>query len=437
MQRSRIRLTARVLATSVAITLAVGLPPVASAEGTDHFYADTGGVSPASVAPGTVLGTRTVPYHVAGMDTPVDAVQLVYSTTDAQGRPVANVTSVLAPPGGVDPTRAVAYQSFYDSLNPEDGPSRAIAGEVTPGGRVNASEAQFLAVLLAQGYSVIVADTEGQRAGFAAGPEYGTATLDSIRAATRSPSTGLNADTRIGLLGYSGGAIATNWAAALAPDYAPDVNRNLVGAAEAGVLVNPVRNLTYVGGSTGWAGVGLMAVAGIARAYDIDFARYLNDHGRQLFDRIQDAGITEVLYKYPGLTWEQLVKPEYADPTSVEPLMAVARRINLGEAPTPTVPLFIGQGANGIPEGTPGDKPGIGPGDGVMIAGDVRALANLYCADGNPDVHYVEYPDLSHVMAMAPWAPAAFGWLADRFAGKPVPSSCGSIAPGNSLETRP
>ncbi|WP_206685525.1 lipase family protein, partial [Escherichia coli] len=52
---------------------------------------------------------------------------------------------------------------------------------------------------------------------FAAGPEYGMTTLDSIRAALNTPSTGLNPSSKVAMIGYSGGAIATNWAAQLAP----------------------------------------------------------------------------------------------------------------------------------------------------------------------------------------------------------------------------
>lgn len=437
MQRTRSARAARlVAAVSVATAVAVGFVPPAQAA-TDPFYSYTGDTPLAALDPGAVLATRTMPYHVVGISMPVTAVQIVYRTTDAQGRPATNVTSVLKPPTGFDPTKAVAYQSFYDSLNPEHSPSRAIAGDVSFGGAINASEAQFLAALLAQGYSVIVADTEGQQADFAAGPEYGMNTLDSIRAATRSAETGLDADTRVGLFGYSGGAIATNWAAALAPGYAPDVNDRLVGAAEAGLLVNPARNLTYINGSVGWSGVALMAIAGVARSYDIDFSEYLNDHGQRLFDNIQDASIANVLFQYPGLTWQQMVKPEYADPASVAPFMDAARKVNLGEAPTPTIPMFIGQGAGGTLEGTPGDKPNVGPGDGVMIAGDVRALANQYCADGNPQIKYTQYDALSHVPTMLAWSVEAFGWLNDRFADLPTPTNCGTIAPGNDLVTRP
>jgi hypothetical protein len=96
------------------------------------------------------------------------------------------------------------------------------------------------------------------------------------------------------------------------------------------------------------------------------------------------------------------------------------------------VPLFIGQGANGVLEGTPGDKPGIGPGDGVMIAGDVRTLAREYCARGVP-VEYAQYDSLGHVGSALPWLAGAAAWLAGRFAGSRPPQDCARIAQGNPL----
>ena len=40
----------------------------------------------------------------------------------------------------------------------------------------------------------------------------------------------------------------------------------------------------------------------------------------------------------------------------------------MGTRGTPTTPLLIDQGADGTLDGTVNDQPGIGPGDGVMIA---------------------------------------------------------------------
>jgi hypothetical protein len=431
--RSKVAVTT-VVALAVAAFLGVSAPlaRAASVPGRGSFYAYTGTTPLAQIPPGTVLKTRTLYYHVAGIALPVRVVQLLYRSAGALRQPTTNVTSVLEPPVRLGSPRAVSYQSFYDSLNPADEPSVQIAGGVSLGGLIADAETVVIAPLLLQGYTVIVPDTEGQTADFAAGPEYGINTLNSIRAATSSPVTGLDTSTPIGMFGYSGGAIATDWAAQLAPAYAPDVNRQLVGAAEGGVLVDPAHNLTYVSGSLIWAGVIPMSVIGIARGFHISITPYLSSYGRQLYNKLQKASITNVLGLYPGLTYAQLVKPQYANPASIPVLVKAENKLNTGSLGSPTIPMFIGQGANGILEGTPGNKPGIGPGDGVMIAGDVRTLARDFCASGTA-VDYTQYDALSHVTTFPAWTPAALTWLDSLFAGSQAPNDCSAIAPGNSL----
>jgi hypothetical protein len=440
------RTGSKAAAATAVVTLAVALlagalapvaqaAPVAraAAAARGSFYDYTGSTPLARIAPGTVLKTRTLSYHIAGIALPVQVVQLLYRSAGALGQPAANVTSVLEPP--VPPlgsARAVSYQSFYDSLNPADEPSAQIAGNVTLGGLVADAESVVIAPLLLQGYTVIVPDTEGQKADFASGLEYGINTLNSIRAATSSPLTGLTTATPIGLFGYSGGAIATDWAAQLAPSYAPDVNRQLVGAAEGGVLVDPAHNLTYVDGSSVWAGIIPMSIIGIARGFHITITPYLSSYGLQLYAALQKASIANVLGQYPGLTFAQLVKPQYANPDSIPVLVKVENKLNAGLRPSPTIPMFIGQGANGTLEGTPGNKPGIGPGDGVMVAGDVRTLARHFCVSGTA-VDYTQYDALSHISTFPVWAPAALAWLGGRFAGTQAPNDCAQIPPGNSL----
>jgi hypothetical protein len=291
-----------------------------------------------------------------------------------------------------------------------------------------------MAPMLLKGYDLVIPDTEGQTAEFAAGPAYGTNTLDSIRASIRAEGSRLHGGTEFGLFGYSGGAIATNWAVALAPAYAPEVNEQLVGFAEGGVLVAPAHNLKYVDGSLAWNGVIPMAVIGVARAYDIDLEPYLSEKGREVFDELEYASIADALGRYPGMTWKELVKPGYENPNAIPAFTEAVNKVNLGQAATPTVPGFIGQGNAGWLEGTFGNPPGIGTGDGVMVAGDVRALARQYCATGNEAIKYEQYNLLSHVGAMLYWTPRAMNWLDDRFDGETAPSSCGRIPAGNSLE---
>lgn len=418
---------------------------VASAEQRvfDSFYAYNSEVPLSSYAPGDVLKSRIVPYHTVNVPTPLHAVQVLYRSTDALGRPVANVTSILRPPNA-QPGKVLSYQSFYDSLNPDDSPSRAIAGNTpigqwTPSGRnfnlggaLASGEIALFGPMLAAGYTVVIPDTEGPHADFAAGPEYGMLTLDSLRAARAVSETGIAPDAQIALMGYSGGAIATNWAAILAPNYAPEVNDDLIGAAEGGVLVNPANNLRYANGSLGWGGVVGMAIVGIARAYDIDFDPYLNDFGREITARMQDASIANAIAQYPGLTWQQMVKPEYADPNSVPEFVEVVNKINMGTAPVPTIPMLMVNSANGILNGTLPGGTGTGPGDGVMVAGDVAALATRYCNAGL-SVQYDQYDTIEHGIGGALWLPGALQWLTNRFNGTPAPSNCGQFAPGNSL----
>ncbi len=422
----------------LAVVFAAWAAPVVSAAQAavppeqDPFYSYQGSTPLASIAPGTVLKTRVLSYHVAGLALPVSAVQLLYRSTGEGGQPTVNVTSVLQPPLRLGPPTVVSYQSFYDSLNPEDEPSYAISGGLTLGGLIPTAESALVAPALIAGETVVVPDTEGEDADFAAGPEYGMNTLDSLRAALSSPATGLTGVSEIGLIGYSGGAIATEWAAELAPSYAPEINRHIVGAAMGGVLVDPAHNLRYVEGSTIWAGVIPMGLIGISRAFEVNLTPYLSEYGLQLYNELQRASIVQVLGSYPGLTWAQLAKPQYPTPESVPVFVQLANRLIMGSRGTPTVPLFIGQGAGGELEGTPGDKPGLGPGDGVMIAGDVRSLVREYCGRGVP-VQYVQYEDLSHISSAAVWLPEAAAWLGDRFAGQPAPQDCEQVAPGNSL----
>lgn len=436
---TRKRLTRRLVTLAACVGLA--LTAAASAEAAtppaqDPFYKYTGSTPLANIAPGTVLKTRTLPYHIVGLPVALKTTQLLYRSTGSLGQPTTNVTSVVQPLFTLS-RRVVSYQSAYDSLNQNDEPSYQIAGGVTLGGLLSQVETAVLAPFLTLGYSVVVSDTEGQPANFAAGREYGMNTLDSLRAAMKSPSTGLNSSfTRIAMLGYSGGAIATEWAAELAPTYAPDVNSRLVGSAMGGVLVHPAHNLHYVEGTPIWAGVMPMALIGIARAYDIDLSPYLTPYGAQVYERMKDDSIAQVLGAYPGLKWSDLAKPQYPTPESIPAYVTTANKLIMGTGGTPTKPLFIGQGANGELEGTPGDKPGIGAGDGVMIAGDVRSLARKYCSKG-VKVKYEQYNLLSHVTSLVTWLPAAIDWVNDRFNGLPAPQNCSSIAPGNSLDPIP
>jgi hypothetical protein len=71
---------------------------------------------------------------------------------------------------------------------------------------------------------VLVTDYQGPDDAYGAGRMAGHAVLDGIRAAERLGSTGLaGSATPVGMWGYSGGGLATGWAAELQPSYAPEL----------------------------------------------------------------------------------------------------------------------------------------------------------------------------------------------------------------------
>ena len=120
------------LTAAQAAVTALVLPSLASAATPDPFFQYTDSTPLADIAPGAILKSRTISVYIAGIKTTLKATQLVYRSTDAKQRPTANVTTIFAPDCSktscTNKNKVISYQSFYDSLNPEDGPSRAYAG---------------------------------------------------------------------------------------------------------------------------------------------------------------------------------------------------------------------------------------------------------------------------------------------------------------------
>jgi len=416
----------------VATTAALIAPSQASAASLppdqDPFYVYDGSTPLADVAPGTVLKTRTG--SVAFQTFTANWTQLLYRTRTQLGEPTVTATTVLRPPVPLPVTRVVSYQSFYDALTTRCQPSYALNGG--PSNSLYENETKFYQALLAQGYTVITSDFESQDPTFGTGPIYGYETLDGIRAAFNSPDVGLPDGTKVGMLGYSGGAIATQWATELAPTYAPDVDSKLIGSAMGGVFVHPMHNLHYVDGADGgWDDVMPLALIGIARAFKLDLTPYLSDWAKAEFPKIDRDCIGE--HSYDHLTFSQLVKPQYADPTTIKPFVDTANKLIMGNNSTPSVPLFIREGTDGASEGTQPD-PVYGDGDGVMLVKDVRALTHKYCEAGVP-IDYLEVP-FGHGNTGAETLVDSIAWLQTRFAGVPaVENTCGVVAalPRNSL----
>ena len=85
--------------------------------------------------------------------------------------------------------------------------------------------------------------------------------------------------TPVGMVGYSGGSIATEFASELAQGYAPHLD--IVGVAEGGLPVDPLHNLAYVDHpGSAWTWVIPVHLEGAARAFHLrDLNQYLSPAG--------------------------------------------------------------------------------------------------------------------------------------------------------------
>ena len=101
--------------------------------------------------------------------------------------------------------------------------------------------------VLGLGWYVNVPDYEGPLASFGAGVQSGHATIDSVRAVLNS-GFGLDSKAKYALTGYSGGALASEWAAELQVQYAPEMN--FAGVSLGGLTPNVTSTTESVNNST-------------------------------------------------------------------------------------------------------------------------------------------------------------------------------------------
>jgi hypothetical protein len=378
----------------------------------DGFYRYSGSVPLSRIAPGTPLRQREVTLAAMTNATPITATQVLYRTTDTLGRPTVSVTTVVLPAAGTVAPRVVAYLSFYDAFTSRCDPSYTLRGGEPGAANEGQAWAEQAVVhsLRALGYVVTVPDFENVSLHFMSGTESGMSTLDSVRATLAVLK--LDRSTRVGMLGYSGGSIAADWASELAPRYAPQLN--LVGVAEGGMPVDFPHILTYVDGTTKWSSISPAILLGLARSYEVDLTPYLTPYGRKVVAVDSRACIGEFA---GNLTLQQILKPQYVDIARVPVFRKMFAATVMGSAPGhPVGPLLM---VAGNLDGT---------GDGVTLATDTKALADEYCRQGVA-VDYEEVPQGEHTQVGFAFMPQAFAFLSARFAGVPPVSDCALPAP--------
>ncbi|MFA4081308.1 lipase family protein [Mycobacteroides salmoniphilum] len=233
------------------------------------FYADPGDLS--DRANGEIVRTHRV---LPRIPVPGATIQrFMVRSTDTAGNAVP-VTATLIEPNrpwrGAGARPVVVRNQPINSLGLKAAPSyrieRGLFVDVPP----------LAPLLLARNYAVLIPDHEGPRMAYSAGIMAAHAVLDSVRGMHRiCPDL---VESPMVMDGYSGGAIATVWAAQEQPAYAPELRFR--GAVAGGT---PTDYALLYRSMNGALGSGLFAAATIGQAREYpsmvelfgDFALYM------------------------------------------------------------------------------------------------------------------------------------------------------------------
>lgn len=218
-----------------------------------------------SAAPGAILRQRRVDAAILSVlpRQDIETHQLLYRTVAINGSAIATVVTIFRP-RNAQTDRFISFQTAYDSSALKCRPSFAYQLGAVPSNLVPSVEYLIIELYLAAGYIVSSADYEGPDDAFAAGELEGVSTLDSMRAVINFRNNlRLSVDNPMVVgVGYSGGAIATAWAASLHAAYAGDLR--IKGWTSGGTPVDTRATLLHLD-NTAFSGLQTGALAGLAK----------------------------------------------------------------------------------------------------------------------------------------------------------------------------
>ncbi|KAJ4155858.1 hypothetical protein LMH87_001083 [Akanthomyces muscarius] len=224
---------------------------------------------------------------------------------------------------------------------------------------------------LEKGWVVSVPDHEGPNAAFGAGILAGQGTLDSIRVALQSKTiTRLLSDAKIALWGYSGGALAAEWALEIKQQYAPELK--ITAAAIGGELKDHFR-----------------------------------PNASAIYDVTRQCTIpTIVEFGYKNF-WDYIDSgDELLDDPYLQKIFAQNKMGNLG---TSKVPTYMYHAIN----------------DELLPFQNIQDLYEKYCSAG-ANIQFSEEVFGEHIIVALTGAAGALGYLIDRVDGKAAPVGCHS-----------
>lgn len=364
----------------------------------DPFYAAPSNIT--DYKPGDIIRHRNLPNPAVGITGLEASYQLLYRTTDSLGNPEAAVTTILVPKNAGS-NKLLSYQIAEDAAAVQCAPSVAIQ---------QPSFDTSYQTLLDQGVVVNIPDYEGPKSVFSAGVQAGQATLDSIRASLQSKDlTGLSEDANVAMWGYSGGSIASGWAAQLQDSYAPDLNDNVKGVAVGGFVTNLTATALLVN-KTPYVGFLPAALLSLATAYNLE--DLINDElipaTADEFKQAQSQCMIADLAQFAGQDLFTYFK-DGMGALYLPQVQAVLQKLTMGKM-APKAPLFVYQGEQ----------------DQIAPVGSVDETISEYCAAGAA-VNYYKDPNTEHLGTASNGIPYAIKFVEDVLGGSSVAPGCTTV----------
>ena len=369
----------------------------------DPFYRAPQGYEDAE--PGMVLRSRDVEIGFLGLISQrVEATQLLYRTTNLHEEPEVAVTTVLVPAQRESDVGCpvLSYQCAIDAVASRCFPSFAMRRGARPIGAFVQAEYLLVTAALAEGWAVCVPDHEGCHGMWGAPVEPGYRILDGLRAAIRCERLNLSPSVPMGLWGYSGGGLASAWAAELCERYAPELN--IVGAALGSPVGDPgsvARRLN----SSFFAGLAALMISALTQVFPgaqnvVD--EHATDEGKALLDELQTMTTAQAVWQLRNVDIGSYVDMTADELWDLPEVRHIFDETKLGKS-RPSPPVLVVQAVH----------------DGIISVDDVDALVAEYERIGGV-VTYHRDRFCGHLLLHPLSAPMTLRWLRDRFTDRPV-----------------
>jgi acetyl esterase/lipase len=385
-------LVGRLLTTTLAVaTVASGQAAAAQ----DAFYQTT----PADLVgpPGSVIREEVTNDDRKG----ATDYRVLYRSVGLHGEPIAVSGTIIVPvgpaPAGGRPIVAWAHPT--SGIEPQCGPSLAT---------FRFEQIMGLRDMIARGYIVTATDYPGLGAGgphpYLVGVSEGRAVLDSVRAAQNLTN---ERGVDVAFWGHSQGGQAVLYAGLLAGSYAPDLH--VVGVAAAAPATELGKLMQDDETSPGGKNLLAMTLWSWSRVYGAPLDTIVDPAAMPEINRLASLCLESPIDIRPRKQVGEALQQRFlsvSDPTQVEPWRSLLAENTVGTLP-PSLPVFLAQG----------------DADTTIEPAVTRDYMGKLCAAGSR-VTFMSLPGVGHGTAAMKSALAAIAWIADRFAGTPVPDDC-------------